>query len=217
MGNVRVGSFGGHYIQRISTSAGMFDGLLWGLVQTGSWGRLDHRAGAVSVEGGWQLPAMPKLKPWLRAGYFRATGDNDPLDDEHGTFFQMLPTPRPYARMPYYDFLNNEDLFAMLVLRPHRAVTIRGEAHGLRLTNRNDLWYLGGGAYQPWTFGFVGRPSNGNRGLATMYDASVDYSVNARLTLSGYVAHARGHSVVRAIYPQGQLGTFGYLEAVYRF
>ena len=52
----------------------------------------------------------------------------------------------------------------MLLLRPHNATTVRAEVHGLRLANGSDLWYLGGGAFQPWTFGYIGRAIAGNRG-----------------------------------------------------
>jgi hypothetical protein len=48
------------------------------------------------------------------------------------------------------------------MLRPAKRITIRSDIHGLWLANKNDLWYSGGGAFQPWTFGFNGRPSNGD-------------------------------------------------------
>jgi hypothetical protein len=215
--DIKVASFGGHLLHTAATRAGTFDGMLWGVGQTGKWGLVDHSATAWAAEGGWQPPGLPRLRPWLRVGYFHGSGDEDPLDGEHNTFFQILPTPRPYARTPFFDFVNNEDFMAQLLVRPHRALTVRGEAHGLRLSSRNDLWYLGGGAFQPWTFGYVGRPSSGNRGLATLYDVSADYVMSARVTLSGYYGHAVGHSVVRAIYPAGQKLNFGYVEVVYRF
>ncbi len=72
--------------------------------------------------------------------------------------------------------VNNEDRFAMLTLRPHKSWTIRNEFHALRLSDRKDLWYLGGGAFQPWTFGYIGRNTSGARSLANQYDVSVDYN-----------------------------------------
>ena len=217
LANIRIGSFGGHYLHKVTTAAGPVDFMAWGVGQTGRWGRLDHRAGAIAAEAGWQPSGMPRLRPWLRGGYFYGSGDDNPIDDRHGTFFQILPTPRPYARFPFFDFLNNEDFMGMLLLRPHNAVTIRAEVHGLRLASRNDLWYLGGGAFQPWTFGYIGRATSGNRGLATLYDAGIDYNLNRQITLSGYYAHAQGHSVMQAIYPRGRNANFGYLELMYRF
>ena len=64
--------------------------------------------------------------------------------------------------------------------------------HSLILDSSRDLWYTGGGAFQPWTFGYQGRTVNGHKGLATMYDVGADYNVNAGLTLGGYIGHASG-------------------------
>ena len=83
---------------------------------------LDHRANALAAEGGYQL-ANVALKPWLRTGYFLGSGDRNPSDATHETFFQELPTPRPFARFPLYNLMNNEDGFAQLTLTPHRKLT----------------------------------------------------------------------------------------------
>ncbi len=214
--NIRVTTIGGHYIQTCDTGAGKFDGMFWGAVQAGAWGTLDHRAGSVAVEAGFQ-PRVQRLRPWIRAGYLHGSGDGDASDGEHNTFFQVLPTPRWYARFPFYNLMNNEDLFGGLILRPHGSVSIRGEVHSLRLANRGDLWYQGGGAFQPWTFGYVGRPGGGHRGLATLFDVSADYQVNSNWGLSFYFAHARGKSVISSIYPDGKNGRLGYVEFTYRF
>lgn len=213
MEDVRIGSFGGHVLHR----QGPVDLMFWGVGQAGRWGSLDHRAYAWSAEAGWQPRVLPALKPWLRAGYHRGSGDKNPLDNTHETFFQILPTPRPYARMPFFNLMNNEDFMAMLVLRPHQKVTVRPEVHGLRLAEANDLWYLGGGAFQPWTFGYIGRTTSGNRGLATLYDIGVDYNPTPKWSISGYYAHAQGHSIMRSIYPSGKNANFGYIEVTRRF
>lgn len=216
-GNVRIGGFGAHFAKSVHTRAGTFDALMWGTVQTGKHGALDHRAAAWLIETGWQPRALPRLRPWVRAGYSFSTGDNNPADGRHATFFQFLPTPRPYARMPFFNMMNNADVFAMALIRPHAKLTIRAEAHALSLTSRNDLWYAGGGAFQPWTFGYQGRPSGGSRSLARLYDVSAELNPNRHWTLTGYYGHAAGRDVVRNIYPQGRHGHFGYLEALFRF
>lgn len=207
---------GGHYVHLAQTTAGPVDVLLWGAVQAGSWGDLAHRAGAFAVELGWQ-PPMPRLAPWIRGGYDYGSGDGDPDDGTHGTFFQMLPTPRVYARFPFYGMMNSGDAFGELVLRPTRTLNVRVDVHALRLAKNEDLWYLGGGAFQPGTFGFTGRPSNGHAGLATLYDVSADLAVNRYVAVTGYYSYAAGKDVVRAIYPRGANGRFGYLELLIRF
>ena len=82
------------------------------------------------------------------------SGDGNPNDITHGTFFQVLPTPRPFARFPFFNMMNNEDAFGMLILRPHNGLTVSSEFHSLRLANAKDAWYIGGGVYQPWIFGY---------------------------------------------------------------
>jgi hypothetical protein len=216
-GHISIGTFGGHYLHTLDTAAGRFDALGWLALQTGTWGNLDHRAAAFATEGGWQPPVLPGLKPWLRGGFDYGSGDKDPNDSTHGTFFQVLPTPRIYARFPFFNMMNTRDAFGELVLRPANTVTLRSDVHWLSLSDRNDLWYSGGGAYQPSTFGYVGRPSNGTTSLATLYDVSADLNVNSHVSVATYYARAQGQSVIDAIYPQGKNANFWYVELLVKF
>ena len=94
---------------------------------------------------------------------------------------------------------------------------MRADAHILRLSDRNDLWYVGGGAFQQTSFGYAGRPSSGSQSLSNVYDVSVDYELNSQLTLSGYFAAATGRTVIEKIYPGGASGQFGYAELNWKF
>jgi hypothetical protein len=217
LANIRIDTFGGHTLHAIETDAGTFDMLFWGAVQTGNWGVEAQRAGAFDVEAGYQPKILPKVKPWLRSGFTYGSGDGNPNDNRHGTFFQLLPTPRPYARFPFFNMMNTEDGYGILQLRPHPKVTTSSEFHSLRLTNRNDLWYSGGGAFQPWTFGYTGRSTLGRRSLANLYDTQVDYRANQKLTLTAYLGYAQGLAAMEQIYPRDKDGRFGYLEFLYRF
>jgi hypothetical protein len=215
--NIRIYTFGGHTLHAIDTSAGTFDLLLWGAAQTGRWGVQKQRSSAIDVEGGIQPKILPKLKPWVRAGFSSSTGDSDPNDNTHGTFFQLLPTPRPYARFPFFNMMNDQDTFGILVLRPHRKITTSSEFHSLRLTDANDFWYSGGGAFQPWTFGYTGRSTSGRRSLGNLYDTSVEYRAQRHVTLTAYLGYTQGLAAMEQIYPKGKDGRFGYLELLYRF
>jgi hypothetical protein len=213
--NIRVTTVGGHYVTVAKAGAGKADLLLWGAGQFGDWGRLNHHAGAVAAEAGYQFNA--KLKPWLRAGYFRSTGDGDANDATHGTFFQMLPTPRIYARFPFFNAMNNEDAFVQLRLKPHAKINLRTDVHHLRLSNANDLWFLGGGAFQRQTFGFIGRPSNGQQTLGTLIDLSVDWTITPTTAMTFYLAGVRGGDVAASLYPAGRNARLGYIELTKRF
>lgn len=215
--NIRIDTFGAHSLHAFATSGGVFDVLAWGAVQTGRWGTQQQRAYAMDFESGFQPAILPKLKPWLRGGFTEGSGDKNANDNTHGTFFQVLPTPRAYARFPFFNMMNTEDGFGALLLRPHPKVTLSTEFHSLRLSSANDLWYSGGGVYQPWSFGYTGRSTSGRRSLGNLYDTSVEYRANRKVTLTAYIGYTPGLAAMEAIYPQGKDGQFGYLEFLYRF
>ena len=96
-------------------------------------------------------------------------------------------------------------------------MSISNEFHGLSLTNRNDLWYIGGGVFQPWSFGYVGRSTTGARSLANLYDTSVDIKINPAVNLNVYYGHAQGLAAINTIYPKGQSGNLAYVELMYKF
>jgi hypothetical protein len=214
--NIRIGTYGGDLLASIPAGAGQFDFLFWGAVQNGGWGALEHNANAVAVEGGYQLRQLPR-SPWIRGGWFRGSGDNDAADKKHGTFFQLLPTPRIYARIPFYNLMNNTDEFVQIGEKPVGKVSLRGDLHWLQLTSGKDLWYQGGGAYDNKVFGYQGRPANGRTSFASVADISADWQATKNLALNFYYAHVWGKSVIQTIYPVGHNAQYGYVEMVYRF
>ena len=213
---IHIATIGGNYVNVFTLGSGKTDVLFWAAIQTGTWGMLAHRANALAAESGYQWNNV-QLKPWLRGGYFRGSGDNDPSGRTHGTFFQELPTPRPFARFPLYNLMNNEDGFAQLTVTPHRKLILRTEAHLVNLVSARDLWYIGGGAFQKQTFGYTGRPSGGQKRFADVFDLSADYQFDAQTTFTFYVAHASGKAVIRSIYPGGPKANFAYVELNRRF
>lgn len=153
----------------------------------------------------------------MSAGYSYGSGDGDPSDARHGTFFQLLTTPRQYARFPFYNMMNNKDAYATLNLRPAPKLALRSEFHGLRLADAADLWYLGGGAFQQGTFGYQGRPSNGARNFSTVWDLSADYQLTRFLSATLYYAHASGKGAVAGSYPKDSTGQLSYVETIVHF
>lgn len=214
--NIVINTFGGHTLHAVATNGGPLDFLAWGAIQTGRWGTQQQLSYAYDVEGGWQPKILPRLKPWLRGGYTVGSGDGNPNDNKHETFFQVLPTPRPYAKMPFFNMMNMKDRFGALVLRPGPKVTISSEFHSLGVASVNDLWYTGGGAYQPWTFGYTGRAISGRSSLANLYDTSVEYRASRKATLTLYMGYAQGLAIIEHIYTGGKNGQLGYVEFMYR-
>jgi len=213
--NIRIGTFGGNLLAAVPAGHTTVDFLLWGAGQVGSWGVQDHSAGAIAVEGGLRFDKV-KTTPWVRGGYLRSTGDNNATDNKHNTFFQVLPTPRIYARFPFYNSMNSTDSFVQLIDKPSKRVDLRSDLHFLKLTSASDFWYQGGGAFDNKVFGYTGRPANNHSSFSSLYDISADITLTKQLSLGTYYAHAFGKSVVSAIYPTEGGANYGYFELNYR-
>lgn len=214
---IEIATWGADYVQVLNTAtAGKFYLVGWGVLQTGSWGSLSQLATSAVGEAGWQIPA-PRVKPGVAVGYSYGSGDGNASDTRHGTFFQVLTTPRQYARFPFYNMMNNEDAYITFNAQPAQKLSLSSEVHTLRQASAADLWYSGGGAFQPSTFGYTGRPSNAHRGLANVWDFNSDYRFNQNFSATFYYGHAWGKSVISAIYPRQANGQLIFLETNFHF
>src|SRR5262249_5277315 len=130
---IAIHTAGWHGITVLDLGPGRLDLLGWVAIQAGDWGADDHFAWASALETGYQLPALGAA-PWLRIGYDRSSGDGNPSDGHHRTFFQLLPTARTYAQLPFYNLMNTGDAFAQVLLTPHRDLSLRCDYHWLQLS-----------------------------------------------------------------------------------
>lgn len=213
--SLNIHTFGGHAITVINAGPGRVDGLVWGTIQTGNWGRQNHHGWAYAVETGYQFPDQP-WSPWLRAGYDYSSGDHDPTDHNHDTFFQMIPTARIYAQFPFYNLMNSQDTFTQLIVKPHSRLTMRFDYHWLRLNSDKDLWYAGGGAGNDDIFGFSGIPANSHHELAHLVDLGATLQIFKQVSAYAYYGHAFGEGVVKKTF-SGNQGNYGYVELAYRY
>ncbi|MBL8959682.1 MAG: alginate export family protein [Gemmatimonadetes bacterium] len=209
--DISIQTVGGHLVTLLPSGAATYDLLLWGAAQRGTWSGLDHRAGGLAAEAGVQWPKA-RWSPWLRAGHWYGSGDGSAADGTHGTFFQLVPTPRPYARFPFFNAMNTREWFGYLTMRPTRTHTARVSVHRIDLSNPADAWYIGGGAYDKRTFGFAGRPSNNERHLGQLVDASVEWRPNTHVTVELFAARNWGNRLASRIYASDGSGTLAYLE-----
>lgn len=211
---IRITSVGGHYLRELASKDIGADILIWAVVQTGSWNGRPHRAHAFAIEGAVRSQAA--FKPALRIGIDRSSGDRSPADDRHETFFQMLPTPRIYARFPFYNLMNSDDRFVSVGAAPSSKVSLRSELHVLRLSESGDGWYTGGGAFDNRVLGFSSRPSGNAKDLASVVDGSLQVQLAPTVLTTLYGARAIGHSVIERVYPAGGNGAFAYVEIEWR-
>lgn len=213
---IELSTIGFNWVQTVPVSEnGLVDVLFWGALQYGDWGTLDQFSSAFAFETGYRFTGAPG-KPWIRVGVFDGSGDDNASDDRHETFFQILPTPRIYARMPMYNMMNSTDAFFQIFAEPAEKWTVRGDFHGISLKEESDLWYSGGGAFRSDNFGYAGRPSGGSDNLMSVVDLSVDYKINKNFSTTLYLSHAQGGAVIDNIY-DGDTAQFFYLEMTAKF
>jgi hypothetical protein len=212
--DVSIPTWGVSAVGRYPVGSLAVDTVGWLAVQRGHWYEQQHRAWAVATEAGVQWTTAP-WQPWLRAAWLRGSGDEQPGDNRHGTFFPVLPTARKYALSTLYTTANIDDLFVQAIVRPTPRLMVRGEAHRLRLAAAADRWYAGAGATQQRgrLFGLVVRPSGGVSDLGRVYEGMADFTVHRHLSVNGYVGHMRGGPVVRSIFA-GRGLTYAYVETV---
>ena len=215
--DIGITSFGAHLVSAVPAAGGEVDVVLWAAGQAGSWYEQEHRAFAFSAEGGYQWPGAP-WAPWLRAGFLRCRGDGDRADQTHATFFPMVPTVRRYSQSTLYSLLNVRDAFVTLVGGPRANVTVRVDAHHLRLDSAADGWYAGSGATQEEgrIFGYTLRPSGGETSLMNVLEGSIDWRFNPRWSVNGYLGVGSRGRVVQASFAGGP-ATFAYVENVIQF
>jgi len=210
-----VHSIGANLISVHRIGQGTADFLVWTVGQVGSWQSQAHRAWSYALEGGYQMPAW-WAKPWLRIGINRSSGDDDPDDDVHETFFQVLPTARLYAMTPFYNMMNNQDVFVQLLTKPLESAGVDLSFHHLRATAGNDLVYSGGGATKRDFFGYAGFPAGGRHDLAYLVDVAVSYQACSFLKLAGYYGHAFGQGIAKAAFVNDDMD-YGFVEMVIAF
>lgn len=214
----RIHTAGASAIHVEPLGPGLVDAMAYGFGQTGVWQSQDQRSYAFGVEAGYQLPGV-WAKPWLRIGYNVGSGDTDPTDDTHATFFQMLPTAWLYAQFPFYNMMNNQDAFAQVILRLHERVTLRWDMlHWLRTTSSLDLAYFGGGATKNSFFGYgsTGTPRGGSNNLALLTQFLLTVKPIDPVTLNFAYSHAFGQSVIGANF-EGKAGNYGFIEMIVAF
>jgi hypothetical protein len=178
-----LATFGGSALGVYSAGPGLVDLLLWGAGQLGSYNTLDHAAWAVFLEAGYQLPDV-FAKPWLRAGINVGSGDHNPNDGDHQTFFNVLPTNHAYyGFIDQVELPNLVDPFVQLRLTPHEKVALNLFAHWFRLTNSSDTRYAGSGVFNLDTFGFSAAPSRGFTHVGREYDVVATFTPHRALTI----------------------------------
>jgi hypothetical protein len=213
--NISLHTIGGHLARIEPAGPGQFDGMVYGFGQFGDWQTQNQSAWAFGAELGYQLPEL-WASPWLRVGINSASGDSNRKNQTHGTFFQMLPTAWLYAQFPFYNMMNNQDVFVQMILKPDPTVTVRADFHSLSVNATEDLVYSSSGAGNTKLFGFLGMPTYGQSELANVTHVGVGWKPLDNLSINAFYAHAFGQSIIEGNYT-GNQGDYGFLETTVTF
>ncbi len=212
---INVHTIGTNWIHTEDLGPGRLDLLGWGTYQMGDWQGLQHQAWAYTLETGYQLPDVWSA-PWIRAGITRGSGDSNPNDRRHSTFFQMLPTARIYAQTPFYNMMNNQDVFLQGFFKLLDEVSMQVEGHWIRVNDSADFAYFGGGATSDTFFGFGGVPSQGQNELSYLVDVAVTWQPTRNVKLYGYYGHGFGQGIVNQNFVTNDLD-YAYVELILSF
>lgn len=195
--HLNIHTLGAHFLSLHQLESGSLDALLWGAYQFGDWTGQKHAAWAISAELGYQWFKLP-FKPWLRTIFYQSSGDNDPEDNQHQTFFSKVPSGRIFAKFPFYNLMNIQDLFLEIIASPTPKTQVNINLHQLSLTNSHDLLYRGlGASLNSGEFGYSGKSSGGDRDVGQLLDISFMHAFNKHLSLRFYYGHAFGGSVIK--------------------
>lgn len=213
---ITVTAIGGSVVGSARAGAVETDWLGWYAYQAGSWYGQSHRAQAFSLEGGVQRPKG--WQPWLRTGYSYASGDGDPRDNRHETFFMMVPTVRRFAFTTIYAPMNLRETFVEFIVRPSTRLRARADVRRLWLADGADRWYSGSGATQRAGsfFGYAGRSSGGHTGLGTAVQGAADVTLGRHWSVNAFAGGMHGGRVVRTLF-RGEWARFIYLESLIQF
>jgi len=210
-----IHTVGANLAHTLPVGPGVVDGLTYAYGQFGDWQSQNQRAWAYGAEVGYRLTDV-WAKPWLRGGINSASGDTNPADGTHGTFFQMLPTAQVYANFPFYNMMNNQDVLAQCILQPDPRLSFRLDFHWLRVNSSKDFVYSGGGATNNTLFGYGSTAANGRNELAYVTHFLASAQLTQNLLLNVFYAHAWGQGIINSNYV-GNASNYAYVETVFTY
>ena len=206
---------------------GTIDTLVWGCYQWGDWGVTGHSAYAVIGEVGYKFQEV-RLQPWLRIGVAHASGDDDPEEGTHKSFFGMAPTNHKYyGYMDTTAFSNLVNFYQQLILKPAEKVLVQMDGHIFWLHDTHDSWYAGSGATRNDVFGYTGgfnatsgttsRLTGGEGFIGSELDLTAKYEASKHVGFEATYGHFFGAAGARAVFPENGHGNWLSITALVTF
>ena len=206
---------------------GTLDTLLWGCYQWGNWGATGHSAYALVAEVGYKFQEV-RLQPWFRLGVAHASGDDDPEEGTHKSFYGMVPTNHKwYGYMDTTALSNLVNFYQQIILKPAEEVVLMVDGHLFWLHDTSDSWYAGSGPTRNDVFGYAGgfNVSSGTTGRLTdgegfiggELDLTAKYKASKHVSFSGTYAHFFGAAGAEAVFTENNNADWFYLQTVVTF
>ncbi len=219
-GRTNINNLGLHFIKVIDKPNYLIDFVGWYSYQWGKWGDLDnnsikHSAYAYDLEIGYKIKQI-NTQPYFRVYYFKSSGDTNPNDNKHQTFFSFLPTPRIYALFPFYTLQNLQDFGAQLIISPSDKMKLKIDYNILNLSSSKDRWYQGGGAFNNSVFGYVYKNSFNQSTLANMLSLSINYELTKKTSINMFYSIANGRDIIKRIFDKNTASYF-FVEYNHKF
>lgn len=180
--------------------------------QFGDWGALNQSAGFATVGLGRDW-AKRKYKPKVMLYYDYASGDQDPTDGTHGTFFQYFPLGHKY--FGFADLVarqNIHDLNGQLFLSLNKKTTLLFWHHIFWLDSARDALYNAAGT--PTLFDPSGAAGTH---VGQELDMTVQYNINPYSDLLFGYSHFWAGDFVETLRPVGNDIDFTYVQYSIRF
>jgi hypothetical protein len=197
---------------------GEVDLLLW---LAFDFGNESQKALAFIAETGYQF-VHTAWRPWIRAGFAYASGDGDPDDSDHGTFFNYVPTNHKfYGKIDANAFSNLMDAYLQFLVSPHKQVMFIVDGNLFWLASDNEVWIGGSGPFNNSVFGYVFRdPVDGNdidRNLGGEIDLTMVVEAREYLTFQFGYSHFFGGDGVSVVFDEEDQLDWFYAQATINY
>jgi len=219
--DLKINTIGVNLVGAYEAGTGEVDLLLWFALQFGDFGNESQKALAFIAETGYQFIHTP-WKPWIRTGFAYASGDGDPDDSDHGTFFNYVPTNHKfYGNIDANAFSNLMDAYLQFIVSPHKQVMIAVDGHLFWLASEDEVWIGGSGPFNNSVFGYAFRnPVDGkdiDRNIGGEIDLTLVVKVHEYLTFQFGYSHFFGGDGVSVVFDKEDQLDWFYAQATINF
>jgi hypothetical protein len=183
-------------------------------LQAGTVAGLDLFAGAVHVGSGYNFKDCP-WKPRIFAEYNFASGDDDPMDGDDGTFQNLFPSNHKfYGYMDLFAWQNIHNPALDFRVKPHEKLTVDVWANAFWLVTTDDAWYKANGLARTRPITPLSRMASNYAG--TEIDLTFTYQPFKFLAFQAGYSHFFAGDYLSDTGP-GDDADYGYLQAAVTF